>query len=94
MAIHRSGAASRSIRTLLTAGTFGGLTDRELLERFIRRDGDGAEMAFASLVERHGPMVLRVCRNVLRDTHDAEDAFQATFLILGFRPGRSAEAIR
>ena len=40
------------------------LTDRQLLERFTDRDGDGAELAFASLVERHGSMVLRVCRTI------------------------------
>ena len=79
------GAAFDSIRALFTAGTVGGLTDLELLERFTARDGDRAELAFACLVERHGSMVLRVCRNVLRDSHEAEDAFQATFLILALK---------
>jgi RNA polymerase sigma factor (sigma-70 family) len=87
MASNLSGADFRSIRALFTAGTVGGLTDRQLLERFANRDGDGAELAFASLVERHGPMVLRVCRTVLRDAHEAEDAFQATFLILALKAG-------
>ena len=82
-----SGAGFRSIRVLFTEGTVGGLTDRELLERFNARDGDGAESAFAGLVERHGPMVLRVCRTLLRDAHLAEDAFQATFLILALKAG-------
>ena len=87
MASNLSGTALRSIRALFTAGTVGGLTDGQLLERFTSRDGDGAELAFASLVERHGPMVLRVCRTVLRDAHLAEDAFQATFLILALKAG-------
>ncbi len=64
MASNLSGTALRSIRALFTTGTVGGLADAELLERFIARDGDGSELAFASLVERHGPMVLRCCRSV------------------------------
>ena len=56
-----------------------GLTDGQLLECFIeRRD----EAAVGALMRRHGPMVLGVCRRILRNHHDAEDAFQATFLVL------------
>ena len=51
-------------------------------------------MAFAILVERHGPMVLRTCRGILRDDHEAMDAFQATFLVLVRRPRRCGSATR
>ena len=65
-------------------GALGAMPDRSLLDHFAR-GGEAAEAAFATLVERHGPMVLRVCRHVLADGHLAEDAFQVTFLLLARR---------
>jgi RNA polymerase sigma factor (sigma-70 family) len=56
-----------------------GLSDAQLLNSFIaQRD----EAAFAALVRKHGPMVMGVCRRILRNAHDTDDAFQATFLVL------------
>ena len=77
----------RPIGQLFRSGTSAGLSDEQLLEQFVMRHDELAEAAFASLVERHGPMVLGVCRRLLRDPHDAQDAFQATFLVLVRRAG-------
>jgi RNA polymerase sigma factor (sigma-70 family) len=74
--------ALRHLTTLCRSGVLGNLNDEELLERFIELSDDSAEEAFATLVRRHGPMVLGVCNRILRDSHEAEDAFQATFLVL------------
>jgi len=82
MASGSSVAVLRDIQTLFDTGTAGGLSDRQLLERIAARRDASSQVAFEVLVLRHGPMVLRVCRNLLRDRHDAEDAFQATFLVL------------
>ncbi len=82
MAIGKDGAVLRQLRTLFNVGTVRDLTDGQLLERFATDRDDAAELAFAVLVERHGPMVRRVCRGVLADPHDTQDAFQATFLVL------------
>jgi RNA polymerase sigma factor (sigma-70 family) len=77
----------RELSVLASAPTSESAADAQLLERFIvLRD----EASFAVLVSRHGPMVLRLCRRVMGNGHDAEDAFQATFLVLA----RKAAAIR
>ena len=73
------GAVVAGIQTLYSVGTTAALSDGALLERFLTA---GDEAAFACLVARHGPMVMRVCRGVLHDAHAAEDAFQVAFLIL------------
>ncbi|MFI5454320.1 MAG: sigma-70 family RNA polymerase sigma factor [Isosphaerales bacterium] len=82
MAIELNRTVLRYIGAIFREGVGAELTDRQLLERFARRSSEASEPAFAALVARHGPMVLRVCRSVLRDEHDAQDAFQAVFLIL------------
>jgi RNA polymerase sigma factor (sigma-70 family) len=64
-----------------------GQSDAQLLGRFAATRDATAELAFRALVERHGPMVLSVCRQILRHTHDADDAFQATFLVLVRKAG-------
>jgi RNA polymerase sigma factor (sigma-70 family) len=83
----RQAIALRQVQVLFDLGTMGGLSDRQLLDRFASRADDAAEPAFAALIERHGPMVLRTCRSILRDEHAVEDAFQATFLVLVRRAG-------
>jgi hypothetical protein len=60
------------------------MSDDQLLERFaLQRE----EAAFEAILHRHGPMVLGVCRRLLRDAHEADDAFQATFLVLARKAG-------
>ncbi len=68
-------------------GVIANLSDAQLLDHFLGRKGEVGESAFEALVARHGAMVFDVCRNVLRDPHDAQDAFQATFLVLAARAG-------
>jgi RNA polymerase sigma factor (sigma-70 family) len=73
------GSSRRDVIRLFEGGSIAGLGDGELLERFaIARD----EAAFEALVAKLGPMVLGVCRRILTDPHDVDDAFQATFLVL------------
>ncbi len=78
---------AQQLGSLFEGGSATGLSDRQLLERFTAaRD----EAAFTALVARHGPMVLGVCRQLLGDHHQAEDAFQAVFLVLA----RKARSLR
>jgi RNA polymerase sigma factor (sigma-70 family) len=74
-------ATVRPLELLLREGTLGSLTDGQLLERFLA-SGPAAGVAFDVLMTRHGPMVLGVCRRILRDIHAADDSFQVTFLLL------------
>jgi RNA polymerase sigma factor (sigma-70 family) len=79
MSTTQAGVVLRHIRGLTVAGTAAQMTDRQLLERFTAaRD----QAAFETLVRRHGPLVWGVCRRYLREAHDVEDAFPATFCAL------------
>jgi RNA polymerase sigma factor (sigma-70 family) len=78
---------TRELRAIIDGGTVAGLTDGQLLERFAAHRGVEAELAFTALVMRHGPLVFGVCQSLLRNPHDAEDAFQATFMVLARKAG-------
>ncbi len=87
MARASTGEIGRHLRQIFGGGGAVGLSDGQLLERFVgagrgRHDPDDAEAAFEAILARHGATVLSVCRQVLCDNHAAEDAFQATFLVL------------
>ena len=79
MATSQLNGVVRHLRRIALVRDGAGLTDGQLLEHFV---ASREEVAFEALVRRHGPMVLGVCRRVLRNPHDADDAFQATFLVL------------
>ena len=91
MANSLTGDVGRRLGHLFGAGSAVGLTDGQLLERFAGRlgesDSEVRDAAFEAILDRHGAMVLMVCRQVLVDAHTAEDAFQATFLVLIRRAG-------
>jgi RNA polymerase sigma factor (sigma-70 family) len=72
----------QSLDTLFNAGALGTMSDPDLLNCFSSDRGSRGQEAFRILVERHGPMVLGLCRSLIPDSHEAEDAFQATFLVL------------
>jgi RNA polymerase sigma factor (sigma-70 family) len=87
MAVRQTDNVLHGIRQIVAAQAVPGLLDQELLERFVRRQD---QVAFAALMERHGAMVLAVCRRALGHLQDAEDACQAAFLVFA----RKAASIR
>src|SRR5580704_13728763 len=84
MAGRQFGAVFRRIERIFAGGSVAGLSEGQLLERFTKQ---GDEAAFEAILARHGPMVLGICRQVLRDPNDVDDAFQATFLVLARKAG-------
>jgi zinc protease len=84
MASGYRGSVVDSVQRLFGQGTVTALSEAQLLERYLARQD---ETAFEAILQRHGPMVLGVCRRVLDDPHDVDDAFQATFLVLVRRAG-------
>ncbi len=82
-----SGSVIRQIESLLNGGSVAGLSDRQLIDRFNARRDAAGEAAFAAMVQRHGPLVLDLCRQLVGDAHHAEDAFQAVFLVVARKAG-------
>jgi RNA polymerase sigma factor (sigma-70 family) len=80
-------AVSEPLETLFGAGTCAGMSDGQLLSRFLAGRDQTGELAFQALVLRHGPMVWRVCDQALDDPNDVHDALQAVFLVLARRAG-------
>jgi len=93
MAVGSSNSSfAKDIRTLFEIGVLANLSDGQLLERFVdaRTGNEASEAVFAEIVRRHGPMVHRVCRDILKNPHDTQDAVQATFVVLI----RKADSVR
>jgi RNA polymerase sigma factor (sigma-70 family) len=86
---------SEPLKLLWGAGTCAGLSDGQLLARFLAGSDEAGELAFEVLVKRHGPMVARACHQVLDDPCDIHDAWQAVFLVLARRAGaiRNRESV-
>ncbi len=87
-----TGGSARSdlvnpLKILAHLGAAGDLSDSQLLQRFLSGSDEASQAAFSSLLDRHGSMVLGACRHVLGDSHDAQDAFQATFFVLARKAG-------
>ena len=83
----KASLVGHQLEVLWTSGTLTGMSDAQLLGRFAGVRDATAESSFRELMHRHGPMVMGVCRQVLRRPHDADDAFQATFLVLVRKAG-------
>jgi HlyD family secretion protein len=90
MVLRASTDVLETFQVLWNIGAIGGLTDAQLLERFLAAPDEGSEVAFAVLVERHGPNIRRVCLDLLSDADEAQDTAQAVFLVLA----RNARTIR
>jgi RNA polymerase sigma factor (sigma-70 family) len=88
MAGKSKGSALLGIERIFNQGTLIGLSEGQLLRQFAAGD----ELAFEAIVERHGPMVLKVCQRGLQHSRDVEDAFQATFLVLLRKAGALRDA--
>src|ERR1043165_3531376 len=84
MAVHAVNRVVRQLRAASLRHDLAAQTDRDLLKLFLTTQ---SEAAFEALLRRHGPMVLAVCKRILGNDADAEDAFQATFLVLIRRAG-------
>ena len=82
-------SVSRQIQILFQPESLSGLSDAQLLERFLAGRDESSELAFTALVERHGPMVLGVCRRILADSHDRR-CLSSDFP----DPGRKARSVR
>jgi RNA polymerase sigma-70 factor (ECF subfamily) len=80
----------QDLEAIFGAGTLSALSDGQLLAQFLEGRDPAGEQAFESIVKRHGSMVYRVCCQVMGDGHEAQDAFQAVFLVLA----RRADAVR